>query len=896
MPGNTPPPRGAVSELAAPPAWHCSTVEEVALELATRLPGGLDRAEAAARLARLGPNLLVEGRRRGPGRILLEQFTDLMVLVLIGAAVVAGLVGEPQDTVAILAIVVLNATLGFIQEYRAERAVAALKAMTAPHARVRREGTVEVIPAADLVPGDVVLLEAGNIVPADLRLIEAADLRIEEAALTGESHPVEKTTAALPDAGLPIGDRRNLAYKGTMVAHGRAVGIVVGTGMRTELGRIATLLHEEAELKTPLQRRLARFARLLAFVVLALCATIFGVGLLRGEEPVLMFLTALSLAVAAMPEALPAVVTVSLALGARRMMARRALVRRLPAVETLGSVTVICSDKTGTLTQNRMQVGAVRGVAEQPGDDAGAAPSGRAAELLDMAMGLSHDAERAADGALHGDPTETALLRAAEAAGLVKSDLEARWPRVAEIPFSSERGRMTTLHRDGTEILVFTKGAPEQVLPLCTGRLSGGRVLPPDDAAVTRAVESMAGRGLRVLAVATRRLGGLPARPTADSVEADLTLIALVGLRDPPRPEAEEAIRLCVSAGITVVMITGDHPVTARAIARELGILRDDEGRVLSGTELARLSFEELAAAVEDVRVYARAAPEQKITIVKALQARGEFVAMTGDGVNDAPALRRADIGVAMGRAGTDVAREAAHMVLLDDNFTTIVAAVREGRRIFDNIRKFIRYILACNSAEIWALFLAPFLGLPVPLLPIHILWINLATDGLPGVALAVEPEERGLMDRPPRPPSESIFAHGLWQHVVWVGLLMSGVTLLTQAWAYRTGFAHWQSMTFTVLALSQLGHVLAIRSERSSVLGPDFASNLPLLGAVLLTIGLQLATLYVPLLNRIFKTEPLSAGELGLCLGLSTVVFFAVEAEKWLTRRGLIFREGAVR
>ena len=883
---------GAVSEFAAPSPWHCRTVEEIAADLATRLPGGLDRAEAAGRLARLGPNLLTEGRRRGPGRILLEQFTDVMVLVLLAAAVVAGLVGEPQDTIAIIAIVVLNATLGFIQEYRAERAVAALKALAAPQARVRRDGSVTTVAGAELVPGDLVLLEAGNIVPADLRLIEAADLRIEEAALTGESHPAEKSTGALPDAELPIGDRRNMAYKGTIVTYGRAVGAVVGTGMSTELGRIATLLREEEELKTPLQRRLARFAQRLAFAVLALCAVIFGVGLLRGEEPVLMFLTALSLAVAAIPEALPAVVTVSLALGARRMVARHALVRRLPAVETLGSVTFVCSDKTGTLTQNRMQVGALR----VPEGSAGAitAPSGWASELLHLALGLSHDAERGADGELQGDPTETALLHAAEATGLTRPVLEARFPSVAEIPFSSERGRMTTLHRDGNGILAFTKGAPEQVLPLCTGRLVGDRVLTPDDAAVAQVVERMAAEGLRVLAVASRRFPALPADLTSETVETELTLVGLVGLRDPPRPEAQEAIGLCVSAGITVVMITGDHPATARAIARELGILRDGDGRVVTGPELARLSTEELADVVEDVRVYARTAPEQKISIVKALQARGEFVAMTGDGVNDAPALRRADIGVAMGRAGTDVAREAAHMVLLDDNFATIVTAVREGRRIFDNIRKFIRYALACNSAEIWTLFLAPFLGLPIPLLPIHILWINLVTDGLPGVALAVEPEERGVMDRPPRPPNESIFAHGLWQHVVWVGLLMGGVTLLAQGWAYHTGTAHWQSMTFTVLALSQLGHVLAIRSERDSVFRVGFLSNLPLLGAVMLTVALQLATLYIPALNPIFKTEPLTVGELGLCLGLSTVVFFAVEAEKWMTRRKWIFREGA--
>jgi len=853
----------------------------------------LSPAEAAARLAGVGPNLIIETRRRGPGRILLEQFTDVMVLVLLAAAVVAGAIGEPQDTIAIIAIVVLNATLGFVQEIRAERAVAALKAMAAPQARVRRGGSVEMVAGGELVPGDLVILEAGNIVPADLRLVETADLRVEEAALTGESHPLEKRIDVLTDAGLPIGDRRNMGYKGTMVAHGRAVGIVVATGMRTELGRIATLLSEEDELKTPLQRRLARFAQRLAVVVLALCVMIFGVGLLRGEEPVLMFLTALSLAVAAIPEALPAVVTVSLALGARRMVARRALVRRLSAVETLGSVTFVCSDKTGTLTQNRMQVAALRAAAGPAPPGELAPPSGRAAELLYLALGLSHDAERGADGTVRGDPTEAALLDAAEVAGFTKAALEARFPRVAEIPFSSERGRMTTLHRDGVAVLAFTKGAPEQVLPLCTGRLLGDSLAPPDDGAAARAVEVMAAEGLRVLAVASRKFTMPPSNLDPAAIETGLTLVGLVGLRDPPRPEAQEAVRLCTSAGITVVMITGDHPVTARAIAAELGIIRAGQERMLTGPELARLSDDEVAMAVGDVRVYARVAPEQKITIVRALQGRGEFVAMTGDGVNDAPALRRADIGVAMGRAGTDVAREAAHMVLLDDNFATIVAAVREGRRIFDNIRKFIRYALACNSAEIWTLFLAPFLGLPIPLLPIHILWINLVTDGLPGVALAVEPEEPGLMERPPRPPHESIFAHGLWQHVVWVGLLMGGVTLFTQAWAYRTGSAHWQSMTFTVLALSQLGHVLAIRSERSSIFRQGLLSNLPLFGAVVFTLILQLATIYVPALNPIFRTQPLSPSELALCLGLSTVVFLAVEGEKWLIRRGRLYRSG---
>jgi Ca2+-transporting ATPase len=870
---------GVVPPIAVPAPWHSRSVKEAVAQVASSLPGGLDRAEAARRLARFGPNELPEARRRGPGRILLDQFADVMVLVLVGAALVSGLVGEPLDTFAIVAIVVLNAALGFIQEYRAERAVATLKALAAPQALVRREGVVVTVAGTEVVPGDLVLLEAGNVVPADLRLVEAVNLQIDEAALTGESHPAAKDVVVLPDPELAVGDRRNMAYKGTIVTHGRGLGAAVATGMATELGRIAKLLREEEAVRTPLQRRLARFAQQLALVVLAVCGLIFGVGLLRGEEPVLMFLTALSLAVAAIPEALPAVVTVSLALGARRMVARHALVRRLPAVETLGSVTFVCADKTGTLTQNRMQAAALVAA-----DGSAAEPTGRALELLHRALGLSHDAERDAEGAIRGDPTEAALLHAAEAAGLTKRDLETRLPRIGEIPFSSERGRMTTLHRDGEAVLAFTKGAPERVLPLCTTRLVGDRELPADQVAMHRVVERMAADGLRVLAVASRRLATLPADP--DSVETNLTLTGLIGLRDPPRAGTREAIARCARAGITVVMITGDHPATARAIARELGILPVGEDRVMTGPELARLTDAQLAEAVLKVRAYARIAPEQKIRLVKALQARGEFVAMTGDGINDAPALHRADIGVAMGRAGTDVAREAAHMVLLDDDFATIVAAVREGRRIFDNIRKFIRYTLACNAAEIWTLLLAPFLGLPLPLLPIQILWINLVTDGLPGLALAVEPEERRSMDRPPRPPGEGLFAQGLWQHVAWVGLLMAGVALLTEGWAWHAGIAAWQTMTFTVLALSQLGHVVAIRSERDSLFRIGFRSNLPLLAAVTLTAGLQVGILYIPALRPVFRTVPLTAGELGLCLLLSLVVFVAVEVEKWVLRR----------
>jgi len=869
--------------------WHALTPEEAAARIRTSIASGLDVAAVASRLVESGPNVLAEGRRRGPGRMLVDQFTDLMVLVLVAAGVVAGLLGEPEDTVVIAVIVVLNAALGFTQEYRAEKAVSALRALAAPSARVRRGGRIGIVPSVELVPGDVVLLEAGNMLPADLRLVESAQLRVEEAALTGESQPAEKTSSALPGTDLPIGDRRNMAFQGTLVTYGRGVGMVVATGMRTELGRIAALLRDEEEGKTPLQRRLARFGQRLSLAVLGLCAVFFGVGILRGEAPLLMLLTALSLAVAAIPEALPAVVTVSLALGAHKMVRQRALVRRLPAVETLGSVTYICSDKTGTLTENRMRAETIRPAGGE------VAPRVEPLRSLLDALALCNDATRGADGVVRGDPTEVALFEAAERNARPPEATAAALPRIDEVPFSSERARMSTLHARGADVVVFTKGAPERMVEVCTTRLGACGPEPLDRDAVLLEAERMARAGLRVLAVATRSLAVRPAEVTAASVETGLSFLGLVGLLDPPRAEAAEAVRMCQSAGIRVVMITGDHPATARAIARKLGII-DDDAEVMTGLDLDATPEGRFVERVGEVRVYARVAPEQKIRIVRALQARGEFVAMTGDGVNDAPALRRADIGVAMGRGGTDVAREAAHMVLLDDNFATIVGAVREGRRIYDNVRKFVRYTLTSNSGEIWALFLAPLIGLPVPLLPIHILWVNLVTDGLPGLALSVEPTERGLMQRPPRPPGESIFAHGLWQHAVWVGLLMGGVTLAVQAWSFSTGNAHWQTMAFTVLTLSQMGHVFSVRSERDSFFTQGPLSNKPLLGAVLLTFALQMATIYVPALRAIFKTQALSAAELGACLAASTVVFLGVEVEKWLTRRGWVGRESGRR
>ncbi|MDO8456131.1 MAG: cation-translocating P-type ATPase [Burkholderiaceae bacterium] len=876
--------------LAVTEQWHLQDAHELARQHGVDPAHGLQEEEASRRAEHHGPNEIQERSGRSLAGQFMDQFKDFMILVLIGAAVISGVIGDLVDTLAILVIVLLNAVIGFVQIWRADRAMAALRQLAAAHATVLRSGQAKVIAASELVPGDIVLLEAGNQVPADLRLIEIARLKVDESALTGESVAVEKHTSTLTGMAHALGDRLNMAFKGTTTTYGRGRGLVVATGMATELGKVAGLLDRDSDRSTPLQRRLAAFGKRLALAVIAICAVIFLVGVLRGEAPVLMILTAVSLAVAAIPEALPAVVTVLLALGARRMVSQHALIRRLPSVETLGSVTFICSDKTGTLTQNRMHAEQllVEGQVWLPG---GAAPGGETpgpvhTELL-RAAALCNDASRSHEGVWVGDPTETALTQVALEAGLDKAVLEQQFERVQELPFDSERKRMSTLHRAGSSFIAYTKGAPESVIPLCSSQWRVDGAVPLQQAAVLAAAEAMAVQGWRVLALACRTHATLPPPGEVELVESGMSLIGLVGLIDPPRPEAALAVRDCQTAGITPVMITGDHPATALAIARRLGIVMDGDAGVLTGAELAAMEQSVLCERVATVRVYARVDPAQKIRIVEALQARGEFVAMTGDGVNDAPALKRADIGVAMGLGGTDVAREAAGLVLLDDNFATIIAAVREGRRIFDNIRKFVRYAMTGNSGEIWTIFLAPMLGLPIPLLPIHILWVNLVTDGLPGLALAAEPAERGIMQRPPRPPQESLFAHGMWQHILWVGLLLGGLCLLVQAWALSTGHAHWQTMVFTVLTLGQMAHVLAIRSESESLFRLGLGSNLPLLGAVLLTFVLQLATIYVPALNPIFKTEPLSLAELLICIGAAAVVFIAVEIEKiWLRRK----------
>ena len=839
---------------------------------------GLSMDEAQKRSEEYGPNELKEAKRITPLAIFFNQFKDFMILVLMVAAVISGFLGDIIDTIAIVAIVIINAIIGFIQEYKAEKAMQALKKMSTSMAKVLRSNQVRQIPSAEIVPGDLVLVEAGDIIPADLRLLKSDQLKVNEASLTGESVAVEKNANALEQDNLPLGDRLNMAYKGTFVTYGKGRGLAVATGMDTELGKIAEMLGGESQ-KTPLQKRLTSFGKKLAVIILIICAIIFVIGLLRGEKPLLMLLTAISLAVAAIPEALPSVVTIALAIGAKRMVKQNALVRKLTAVETLGSVTFICTDKTGTLTENRMTVERLYDGERVVSKDAitGSSLPEQQARLLYL-MSLNNDVLVDYEGKLKGDPTEVALYELAAQTGFTKEETQQESPRVAEVPFDSDRKCMSTIHQTKNGYLVITKGAVDVLMDKSFNLSTEQRQR------ITDTTEQLADEGLRVLGFAEKTITELPSVINTETIENDLTIIGAVGMIDPPREEAMQAVKECKTAGIKAVMITGDHPLTAKSIAKRLGIIESEKDKVMTGTELSSIEFESFKTMVEDTRVFARVSPEQKLNIVQALQENKQFVAMTGDGVNDAPSLKRSDIGVAMGITGTDVSKEAADIILLDDNFATIVKAVRSGRRIYDNIRKFIKYAMTGNAGEIWSIFLAPFLGLPIPLLPLHILWINLATDGLPGLALAAEPSEKGIMKRPPRPTNESIFAGGLGVHIMWVGLLMGLVTLGTQYFFIDN--AKWQTMVFTVLCFSQMGHVFAIRSETRSLFQQGLFSNMPLFGAVALTFLLQMAIIYIPVFNPIFRTQPLSLNELGITLALSLIVFFAVELEKVIKRR----------
>lgn len=848
--------------------WHILDLADV-FEKTGSSEQGLTQIAVRENLLKYGQNKLAEKKKKPVWMLFVHQFTDFMILVLIAAAIISGIAGDSVDMIIILVIVLLNAVIGFVQEYRAEKAMEALKKMATPHSTVLRNGEVTTVSSTELVPGDIVLLEAGNTVPADMRLFDIHSLKIMEASLTGESVAVDKNAATLSEENLPLGDRVNMAYKSTLVTNGRGRGVVIGTGMQTEIGHIAKLLQEE-KTATPLQQRMADFGKKLSYLILLICIILFGVGLLRGEEPVQMLLVAISLAVAAIPEALPALITIALSRGAARLVKQNVLIRKLTAVETLGSVTYICTDKTGTLTQNKMRL-----TTADPAPDAADQEEG--VSMLDLSMALNHTVIQEHDNLL-GDPTEVAMVeyfQSTHSPGKYRR-LQKTYERLGELPFDSDRKCMTTLHRYHDKVLVVTKGAVESIAE---------RLENNTGEAIQEKATEMASEGLRVLAFGYRLLDTMPRSLKEEEIEKNLQFAGLAGMIDPPREEIKDAIALCKTAGIKPVMITGDHKETAAAIGRQIGLLSEGE-MVVTGAELARMEKEGLAEKVEQIRVYARVSPDQKLAIVKVLQDKAHFVAMTGDGVNDAPSLKKANIGIAMGITGTDVTKEVSDMILLDDNFATIVNAVKEGRRIYDNIRRFVKYIMTCNSAEIWTIFLAPLIGLPIPLLPIHILWINLVTDSLPGLALSTEKAERNIMQRPPRKTDESLFAEGIGFHIIWVGLLMAFLTLGMQAWSIRTGDMHWQTMVFTTLTFAQLAHVFAIRSDTEYIYKKGFFSNMPLIGAVIFTFLLQLGVIYLPFANPVFRTEPLSLQELLICLGVAVILFHAVELEKWIRKR----------
>ncbi|MGI6402652.1 MAG: cation-translocating P-type ATPase [Oscillospiraceae bacterium] len=824
---------------------------------------GLTFAEASDARATYGENVLTAKQPKSLWMRFLLQLKDAMVIILIIAAVISFVLalfseeGEFIDSIIILAIVVLNASLGVSQESKAQKSLDALKRLSAPSAKVLREGTLVQIPAADLVPGDIVVMEAGDFVPADCRLIESASLACEESALTGESVPVEKDAAAQVAEDAPLGDRLNMVYSGCVVTYGRGKALVTATGMNTEMGKIATLLDSEEEEATPLLKRLAQLSKYLGMAALAVCAVIFLTGILQGIPVMQMFMTAVSLAVAAIPEGMTAVVTVVLALGVRRMVERGAIVRRLSAVETLGSASVICTDKTGTLTLNQMTVRKVWAAREKV-QELSEKLSDQGLHLLRLGTLCSDGRVELSDGEKRhiGDPTETAIVAAALDAGLVKSQLEAELPRVAELPFDSERKLMTTVHSTGDQYLVITKGGFDVLLPLC---------VQADMAAAEQVNQTMGEDALRVLAVACRKISELPEEVSSQTLETDLTFVGLIGMIDPPREESREAVELCAQAGIRTIMITGDHVVTARAIAKELGILREGEEAV-SGQELSAMDDETLMENIHRYSVYARVSPQDKIRIVKAWQSRGKIVSMTGDGVNDAPALRAADIGCAMGITGTDVAKDAADMVLTDDNFFTIVEAVRQGRGIFDNIQKTIQFLISCNLGEILVIFIAMMLGWGTPLLAIHLLLINVVTDALPALALGLEPVDQDIMKRKPIPANQGIFAGKMGVIISLQGLMVGALTLTGYYIGLRVPVSSYvppsqevgMTMAFLVLCLGQLAQALNCRSDKS-LFKIGFFSNRAMVQAVAVSGFVAILLCLVPALEIIFKLHNLS-------------------------------------
>lgn len=889
-------------------AWYRLSPAEVFAELGSHADAGLSTDEAARRLLEYGANELQRGRHVSAWQIFAAQFKNLLIVILLVAVVLSAILGHGIEAVAIGVIILFAALLGFYQEYRAERALEALQEMAAPTAAVLRDGQELNIPARDVVPGDIVYLRGGDKIAADGRLFEAVNLQIDEAALTGESVPVEKQTAALLDKELAVADRGNMVYAGTIVTYGRGRAVVVATAMATEFGRIAESLQSVVPSKTPLQQSLERVAKILARVALAIVVVIVGLGLLRGQALLDMVIFGIALAVAVVPEALPAVVTISLALGVQRMARRNALVRRLPAVETLGSVSVICSDKTGTLTKDEMTVRKIlvsgklldvsgagyepRGVFSHDGDPV--EPRGALLVLL-RAAALASDATLAeladdkddGDGAsrwrIKGDPTEGALLVAAAKAGLHKSELEDKFPRVNEIPFTSETKRMTTLHRADDGTVAYTKGAPEVILRSCAAALHDDGIAPIDTEfreTTLAAAHGMAEQALRVIAAAYKPDAGI------EDAERDMIFLGMFGMIDPPRPEAKDAIGVCVRAGIRPIMITGDHPTTAAAVARELGLITSEA--VITGADLDRMDEQELASGVDNIAVYARVSPAHKLRIVTALQKGGDRIAMTGDGINDAPALRKADIGIAMGISGTDVTKEAAAMTLTDDNFASIVAAVEEGRGVFDNIKKYLMFLLSSNLGEIVLLAGASALGWPLPLSAVQILYVNLATDGLPALALAVDPHEPDLMHRPPQDPSRGLFTRPVVTLMVVGGLWSALVNLTLFGWALGSGHGLNEAMTmvFAGLVLIEFFKAYNYRSDRRSAFVRPFVNRWLNL-AVAWESALLLTVIYLPLAQKYLGTYRLPLDDWLILLAVALTIFPVLELVKWLMRRG---------
>ncbi len=915
-------------------AWHTLDVEKTLSELGSDAEAGLTSKQVEERLQQYGPNELEETAGRSKWEILLDQFKNIMLVMLIAVAVISGVLdlialqqgkadGVPfKDTIAIMLIVILNGILGYLQESRAEKALAALKSLSSPKVRVIRDGRPMEIDGKALVPGDIMLLEAGVQVSADGRLIEQSNLQIREAALTGEAQAVNKDAEAHLQEETPLGDRVNLVFQGTEVVQGRGKVLVAGTGMRTELGKIAAMLQAVESEPTPLQQRMTQLGNVLVSGSLILVALVVVGGMVHGYLTTRRFdlgllqelvEVSLSMAVAVVPEGLPAVITVTLALGTQRMVRRKALIRKLPAVETLGSVSTICSDKTGTLTQNKMVVQRV-----ETGSDSfrvtgeGYAPTGEFhkdnrqvavdqypdLQTMLVACVLCNDAilqHENNEWRILGDPTEGALIVLAGKGGVDHEPLSRKMPRKQEFPFSSERKRMSVICENNPELtaqnspyLMFTKGSPELILERCNSYQVGQsqQVLSQQQRdQILEQNNQMAASGLRVLGFAYKPLDTRPAEGSDETTERELVWLGLVGMLDAPRPEVREAVRKCREAGIRPIMITGDHQLTAQAIAQDLGIAQAGD-HVLNGQQLERLSQEELEREVDEVSIYARVSPEHKLRIVQALQSRGKFTAMTGDGVNDAPALKQSDIGIAMGITGTDVSKEASDMVLLDDNFATIVAATEEGRVVYTNIRRFIKYILGSNIGEVLTIAAAPLMGMSgVPLTPLQILWMNLVTDGLPALALAVEPAEPNVMQRPPFSPRESIFARGLGSYMVRIGIVFAIISIALMIVAYQYFPGEWKTMVFTSLCLAQMGHALAVRSNSQLTVEINPFSNPYLLWAVTVTTALQLALVYVPFLQDFFGTKALTLQELWICIGFSSLLFVWVELEKLFIR-----------